>query len=127
MFPPEHPYFVQANKLNITNQIVAALPHEQCYIDVQIPEVEKAVQVHALFGDSELAKNMEIAIWALQNGYKDIRLLPELGGDIPQNIRNSFYPKGQIPSAGKNANAIIDGNVFEMKTCSSRNFIKRIN
>ena len=127
MFPPEHPYFEQANKLNITNQIVASLPQERCFIDVQIPEVERTVQVHALFGDSELAKNMEIAIWALQNGYKDVRLLPELGGDIPQNIRDSFYPKKQRPAAGKNADAIIDGNVYEMKTCGSRNFILRIN
>ena len=126
MFPPEHPYFEKANAFGKINETVAALPQEQCFIDVQIPEAERTVQVHALFGDSELAKNMEIAVWALQNGYKDVRLLPELGGDIPQNIRDSFYPKGQRPAAGKNADAIIDGNVYEMKTCAAKQFGTRV-
>ena len=126
MFPPNHPYFERA-KGRITSEILAALPVESSYIDVTLPKSDTTIKVSAMQTDDEIVKNIEVARILAENGYKDIKLLPNFNSKVSPQMKQRFYPEGQMPENGQNADAIIDGNVYEIKVCGNKKFVKNLN
>lgn len=126
MFPPSHPYFERA-KGRITSEILAALPVESSYIDVTLPKSDTTIKVSAMQSDEEIVKNIEVARILAENGYKDIKLLPNFNSKVSPQMKQRFYPEGQMPENGQNADAVIDGNVYEIKVCGNNKFVKNLN
>ncbi len=127
MFPPNHPYFERA-KGRITSEILAALPVESSYIDVMLPKSDITIKVSAMQTDDEIVKNIEVLQILAENGYghKEMKLLPEFNAKISPHVKQRFYPEGQMPENGQNADAIIDGNVYEIKKCSVKSINNRL-
>ena len=127
MFPPNHPYFERAQG-RITSEIIAALPVESSYIDVTLPKSDTTIKVSAMQSDEEIVKNIEVARILAENGYKDIKLLPNFNSKISPQMKQRFYPEGQMPpDIKKNADAIINGNVYDFKLSKNRNFTHNVN
>ena len=127
MFPPNHPYFERA-KGCITFEILATLPVESSYIDVTLPKSDTTVKVSAMQTDDEIIKNIEVLQILAENGYKDMTLLPDFNAKISPQVKQRFYPEGQMPpDIKKNADAIINGNVYDFKLSKNRNFTHNVN
>ena len=126
MFPPNHPYFERAQG-RITSEIIAALPVESSYIDVTLPKSDTTIKVSAMQTDDEIVKNIEVLQILAENGYKDMTLLPDFNAKISPQVKQRFYPEGQMPENGQNADAIIDGNVYEIKVPTNKQVIHNIN
>ena len=112
MFPPNHPYFERA-KGRITSEILETLSAESLYIDVVLPKSDTTIKVSAMQTEGEMVKNIETLRILSENGYKDMKLLPDL---YSEEAKRRVYPEGQLPpDIKKNADAIIDGTVYEIK------------
>ena len=62
--------------------------------------------------DSEIVKNIEVLQILSGHGYKDMKLLPNL---YSEEAKRRVYPEGQLPpDIKKNADAVIDGNDYEI-------------
>lgn len=142
LWPKEHPYYkslptpIHKPSAPSTKMEYEAVP----YIDVGKFYVELdyrafKVKVHPLQTDSEFIKNIIVALRAMDYGFKEIKLLPEIklqrNQDINEYItsKKRFFPKDFVPPVSwtKSPDAIIDGNVYELKTCTFKQVIKRIN
>ncbi len=118
MFPPNHPYFERMQSRTF-NEISDMLPVEKTYIDVKFPQSDTTIKVSAMQKDGEIIKNIETLRILSENGYKDMKLLPDL---YSEEAKRRVYPEGQLPpDIKKNADAIINGNVYEIKKCSVDN------
>ena len=118
MFPPNHPYFKNTD-WRTSSEILEALPVESLYIDVKFPKSDTTIKVSAMQKDGEIIKNIETLRILSENGYKDMKLLPDL---YSEEAKRRVYPEGQLPpDIKKNADAIINGNVYEIKKCSVDN------
>ena len=118
MFPPNHPYFERMQPRTF-NEISDVLPVEKTYIDVKFPKSDTTIKVSARQTDDEIVKNIETLRILSENGYKDMKLLPDL---YSEEAKRRVYPEGQLPpDIKKNADAIINGNVYEIKKCSVDN------
>lgn len=113
MFPPSHPYFERA-KGRITSEILETLSAESLYIDVVLPKSDTTIKVSAMQKEGEMVKNIETLRILSENGYKDMKLLPDL---YSEEAKRRVYPEGQLPpNIKKNADSIIGGTVYEIKT-----------
>ena len=141
LWPKGHPYFRQ-NPTHTPSEPLSkieleAIPHinveESSYITLDYHALK--IQVHPLQTDSEFLKNIVVALRAMDYGFKEIKLLPEITLQRDQDIneyiasKKRFLPKDFVPpvSWAKSPDAIIDGNVYELKTCNFGKVIKRIN
>ncbi len=124
MFPPNHPYFERMQSRTF-NEISDVLPVEKTYIDVKFPKSDTTIKVSAMQTDSEIVKNIEVLQILSGHGYKDMKLLPNL---YSEEAKRRVYPEGQLPpDIKKNADAVIDGNVYEIKVCGNKKFVKNLN
>ena len=118
MFPPSHPYFERMQS-RMFNEISDVLPIEKTYIDVKFPKSDTTIKVSAMQKEGEMVKNIEVLQILAENGHKDMKLLPDL---YSEEAKRRVYPEGQLPpDIKKNADAIINGNVYEIKKCSVDN------
>lgn len=116
MFPPNHPYFERMQPRTF-NEISDVLPVEKTYIDVKFPQSDTTIKVSAMQKDGEIIKNIETLRILSENGYKDMKLLPDL---YSEEAKRRVYPEGQLPpDIKKNADSIIGGTVFEIKVLQS--------
>lgn len=127
MFPPNHPYFERMQPRTF-NEISDVLPVEKTYIDVKFPKSDTTIKVSARQTDDEIVKNIETLRILSENGYKDMKLLPDL---YSEEAKRRVYPEGQLPpDIKKNADAIIDGTVYEIKVLdnsANRKIRERLN
>ena len=124
MFPPNHPYFKNTD-WRTSSEILETLPAESTYINVTLPKSDITIKVSALQTDNELIKNIEAVKILADNGYKDITLLPDLS---TEEAKRRYYPEGQLPpDINKNADAIIDGHVYEIKVPKNKQVVHNIN
>lgn len=124
IFPKNHPYYDGVPN-SVMRKAVAYLPPENTFRTVNIGE-NMTVDIHPMHGAEERNENVEIARMLKLNGYKDIKLMPVIHEkDAP--VKRKFYPDGyKFADIRKNADAIVDGEVFDFKFSSKRNLSKRI-
>lgn len=143
LWPKGHPYYktlkepVRSTSAPLTKVELEAIPHidieDSSYITLDYHGF--IVKVHPLQTDSEFIKNIVVALRAMDYGFKEIKLLPEIKLQRDQDIneyiasKKRFFPKNFIPPVSwtKSPDAIIDGVVFELKTCKLKQLIKRTN
>ena len=124
MFPPSHPYFERMQS-RMFNEISDVLPIEKTYIDVKFPKSDTTIKVSAMQKEGEMVKNIEVLQILAENGHKDMKLLPDL---YSEEAKRRVYPEGQLPpDIKKNADAIIDGHVYEIKVPKNKQVVHNIN
>ncbi|MBQ4278346.1 MAG: DUF935 family protein [Rikenellaceae bacterium] len=124
IFPKNHPYYDGVPKA-VMRKAVAYLPPENTYRTVKVGEGARTIDVHPLHGADELADNAVIARILLENGSKEIRLLPVIH-EKDAALKKRFYPEGYRCDLRKNADAVVDGEVFDFKLSGRRNLHHRI-
>lgn len=124
IFPKDHPYYDGVPR-QVMRKAVAYLPPENTFRTVGIGD-GTTIEIHPLHGADEIKENVEIARVMKSNGYKEIKLLPVIHEkDIV--TKRKFYPQGyKFTDIRKNADAIVDGEVFDFKLSSRRNLHMRI-
>lgn len=130
VFPKEHPYFTGIPKSEL-HKAISYLPPKNSYHAVRGLNKQK-INVHILHNNAELPGNLSVADDLIKQGYKDVRLLPDLH-EKEAHLRARFLPQGYIQTnLKKNPDAcLLSKNGREM-VCdfkvitSDRNFSKRI-
>lgn len=90
VFPKGHPYYTGVPKGEI-RKAIAYLPAKNTYLSVKGSN-DSLIEVNVMHGDNEVRNNLVIANDLLDNGYKDIQLLPDIH-EKDAHLRRKFLPK----------------------------------
>lgn len=126
LFPKNHPYFKGISGKEFAKAL-EYIPVENTYFDVKTPGGH-VVEVSCLHEDHEQAKNIAATDILLRKGIvRKATLLPDIQKDYLA-VKQRFYPAGELPPDSlKNADAIFDGHVYEIKTTIPNNMVRNIN
>lgn len=126
LFPKGHPYFEGLTPKDFGDAI-KHVQSKDIYLTVHT-EAGNSIEISCLHNDTEIVKNVEVVDTLLNNKvFSNARLLPDIHqADI--KVKEKLYPKGELPpDPRKNADAILDGHVYEFKTTIAKNMINNIN
>lgn len=118
-----HPYY--KNTPNHIPDVGELMSESVAWIERETPF--GAYAEHSLLRKEDEAEgNREIAALLLENGFKDIKLLPQIHA-IQQELRIKYYGKDYADlHKTKCPDALIDGNPVEFKNTSVRNMSKKV-
>jgi hypothetical protein len=110
----------------VNDKALLQLPNEVAFTE-RTTGSGKTYREHLLVGKTgEATANREIAELLLDNGYKDVRLLPRIGYQEKMLRERYFGVEYAKTHYASNPDAIIDGLVIEFKKSNKHKFVKRI-
>ena len=126
LFPKNHPYFKGIGSRTFA-QALEYIPVENTYFDAKTPH-GSPIEVSCLHRDHEQAQNVAATDILIGKGMvRKATLLPDIHKD-DEAVKRRFYPAGELPpDPRKNADAIFDGHVFEIKQTIPNNMVRNIN
>lgn len=126
LFPKGHPYFKGIDNKKLVKAL-EYIPAKNTYMTVETPNGYE-IDINCMHNDSETAKNVAAVDVLLKNGIvEEVKLLPDIHGSEVA-ARKMFYPAGELPpDPMKNADALLDGHVWEIKTTVPKNIVHNIN
>lgn len=126
LFPKNHPYFRGIDSRTFSRAL-EYLPVKNTYFDAKTPQGH-VIQVSCLHHDHERSQNIAATDILMGKGIvRKATLLPDIHKD-DLAVKQRFYPAGELPpDPRKNADAIFDGHVFEIKQTVPNNMVRTIN
>jgi hypothetical protein len=124
----QHPYFARNNRAPawVDDKALLQLPIDVAFVKKTSP-TGKTYREHLLVDKAnEAAGNREIAALLLDNGYKNVRLLPQIGFQEKVQRERYFGANYAKNHYAKNPDAVIDGTIVEFKSSRKTSLSKNI-
>ena len=125
MFPKNHPYYTDVPR-EVLRRAMAYLPPSSSYRTIKVNGA--VIEEHALLQSERediRDKNRAIAASLKKGGYKDVKLLPQINAK-DKGARLAHYGDYAKTELTKCPDAMINGEIAEFKTASSRYMSKRV-
>ena len=126
VFPKNHPYYDGAPN-GILRESLSYIPPENMYRTIKV-DGEK-IEEHAMVQHEDklaINKNRTIASVLKKEGYKDVKLLPQIHYS-DKDGRVAYYGKNYAAKEpNKCPDALVNGEIVEFKTASARNMSRRV-
>ncbi len=124
----KHPYFRRNQNAPrwVDDKAVLQCPDDVCFIEKTAVSGQKYVEHLLAATRDEISQNRLIVEELLNNGYKDVKLLPQIHKS-EMLLRKRYFGENYIKlHPTKNPDSIVDGNFLEFKTCNKKHMSERI-
>ena len=123
-----HPYFKRNGKAPrwVDDKAKLQCPDEVCFVEKTTPSGNKYLEHLLVSKAQEATDNRMFAALLVENGHKDVKLLPKIK-DTERSLRERYFGKDYAAKhLTTSPDAWADGALFEFKKSNIKQFTKRV-